>query len=78
MALPIVSTSQSFTLHKNGDNWYIEDGINADTRAIDYMKKSKSVSNSETLKINLAPGGGWIAKVIKRNVIRWEQASVLL
>ncbi len=44
---------------------YIEDGINADTRAIDYMKKSKSVTNSDTIQINLAPGGGWIAKVIK-------------
>jgi alpha-glucosidase len=44
---------------------YIEDGINADTRAIDYMKKSRSVSNIGTIQINLAPGGGWIAKVIK-------------
>ena len=44
---------------------YIEDGINADTRAIDYMKKSKSVTNTDTIQIDLAPGGGWIAKVIK-------------
>ncbi len=44
---------------------YIEDGINADTRAIDYIKKSMSVTNTETIQIDLAPGGGWIAKVIK-------------
>ena len=44
---------------------YIEDGINADTRAIDYQKKSKLVNNSEINEINLAPGGGWIGKLIK-------------
>lgn len=44
---------------------YIEDGINADTRAIDYIKKSKSVTNTDTIQIDLSPGGGWIAKVIK-------------
>jgi len=44
---------------------YIEDGPNADTRAMDYAKHSRPVTNTETLKINLAPGGGWIAKVIK-------------
>ena len=44
---------------------YIKDGINADTRAIDYKKKSKLVSNSESLNIELAPGGGWIGKLIK-------------
>lgn len=44
---------------------YIEDGINADTRAIDYRKKSKIVTNSETFEIELASGGGWIAKLVK-------------
>jgi len=44
---------------------YIEDGVNADTRAIDYSLKSGTVANTETIKVNLAPGGGWIAKVIK-------------
>ena len=45
---------------------YIEDGINADTRAIDYRKKTKMVSNSETIEINLAPGGGWISIFTKQ------------
>jgi len=44
---------------------YIEDGLNADTRAIDYLINSKSVTRSDIIKINLAPGGGWIGKVIK-------------
>ena len=45
---------------------YIEDGINADTRAIDYKKKSRKISKEDTITINLAPGGGWIAKLIKK------------
>ncbi len=44
---------------------FIEDGINADTRAIDYLKKSIKVSSSDSLKIKLAPGGGWVARLIK-------------
>lgn len=44
---------------------YIEDGINADTRAIDYLRKTKTVTSVETLKINLAPGGGWVARITK-------------
>ncbi len=44
---------------------YIEDGINADTRAIDYLKKSKKISKDDSITIDLAPGGGWIAKIIK-------------
>jgi len=43
----------------------IEDGINADTRAIDYMKKSKKVTKDDSLRIKLAPGGGWIARIVK-------------
>ncbi len=44
---------------------YIEDGLNADTRATDYMKKTTTITKGETLNINLAPGGGWVAKLIK-------------
>ena len=45
---------------------YIEDGINADTRAIDYKKRERTVSKVDSIKINMAPGGGWIAKLIKQ------------
>lgn len=44
---------------------YIEDGINADTRAIDYVKKVKTISKGERMNIHLAPGGGWVARIIK-------------
>lgn len=44
---------------------YIEDGINADERAIDYKLKKLSITKNTNLKIKLAPGGGWIARIIK-------------
>lgn len=46
---------------------FIEDGINADTRAIDYLKKSKTITKGESININLAPGGGWVARIVKTN-----------
>jgi len=45
---------------------YVEDGINADTRAIDYLKRSKNVSKGDFENIKLAPGGGWIARITKK------------
>jgi alpha-glucosidase len=45
---------------------YIEDGINADTRAIDYSRRTMVVTKEDSIKIDFAPGGGWIAKIIKR------------
>jgi alpha-glucosidase len=44
---------------------FLEDGINADTRAIDYRKKSIKVTNKNIQKINLVPAGGWVARIIK-------------
>lgn len=44
---------------------YIEDGINADTRATDYLKKTTTIKKGETININLAPGGGWVARLVK-------------
>ena len=44
---------------------YIEDGINADTRATDYKKKERIITKEDSVNINMVPGGGWIAKVIK-------------
>ena len=46
---------------------YIEDGINADTRAIDYRRKTKTVTSENIHKINLAPGGGWVARISKKS-----------
>jgi alpha-glucosidase len=44
---------------------YIEDGINADTRAIDYRKQSRAIRKGDKMTIQLAPGGGWVARLVK-------------
>jgi alpha-glucosidase len=41
----------------------IEDGINADKRAEDYIKTKKQITSGDPLEISLAPGGGWIARI---------------
>jgi alpha-glucosidase len=41
----------------------IEDGINANTRAEDYKKSGRDFSNGEVLKVQLASGGGWVARI---------------
>jgi alpha-glucosidase len=41
------------------------DGVNADRDATDYRREAKSMSSSDTLKIQLAPGGGWAARIEK-------------
>ena len=46
---------------------YIEDGVNADTRAIDYKRKTRTITGKESIQIKLAPGGGWVARLIKIN-----------
>ncbi len=47
------------------DMEFIEDGINAETMAIDYRKGTEKVTNATKKRIQMAPGGGWIAKLIK-------------
>ncbi|OFY64111.1 MAG: Retaining alpha-galactosidase [Bacteroidetes bacterium RBG_13_43_22] len=42
-----------------------KDGINADRDATDYKKEVIKVSSADKLKINLAPGGGWAARIEK-------------
>jgi alpha-glucosidase len=42
---------------------YIEDGLNADKRAEDYILKEKIVTNSNNVNIRMASGGGWIGKL---------------
>lgn len=43
-----------------------EDGINADTRAIDYRKVIRTISAKDPLQIHLAPGGGFVAKIYRK------------
>ena len=41
----------------------IEDGLNADRYASDYKKVSGKISRNDQMKIKLAPGGGWVARL---------------
>jgi len=40
-----------------------QDGINANNYAADYKHLKRSVKSGETMKIHLAPGGGWAARI---------------
>ncbi|MEO8766212.1 MAG: glycoside hydrolase family 97 protein [Ginsengibacter sp.] len=42
---------------------FFKDGINADRNAMDYKREVRSVTNTDELKIELAPGGGWVARI---------------
>ncbi|HTN06917.1 glycoside hydrolase family 97 protein [Agriterribacter sp.] len=41
----------------------IEDGINAGTAATDYKLSRRQINAGEILKLELAPGGGWLARI---------------
>lgn len=42
-----------------------KDGMNADRYASDYKHEIMEISNASKIKINLAPGGGWVGKIRK-------------
>lgn len=39
------------------------DGPNADRAGVDYVREKRPVSAGDTLRIHLAPGGGWVARI---------------
>jgi alpha-glucosidase len=43
-----------------------KDGPNAGTRAIDYEKEEIKVTENDTIKISMASGGGWVARISPR------------
>lgn len=43
-----------------------KDGLNADHAANDYQKEILTVTQNDSIKIHVAPGGGWAAKFIKK------------
>jgi len=43
-----------------------QDGVNADHAASDYKKTTSRVTKNDKLKIHLAPGGGWAARIQAR------------
>ena len=44
-----------------------KDGMNAARYGSDYKKKVMPISNQDKLKIELAPGGGWVARIYPLN-----------
>lgn len=42
-----------------------KDGVNADRYASDYQHEVLEINNTSSLKIHLAPGGGWVGKIRK-------------
>ena len=56
-----------FSFLGNGDFQAVifQDGINADRDATDYKKEIIKISRDTKLKIHLAPGGGWAARIEK-------------
>ncbi|HLR36721.1 MAG TPA: glycoside hydrolase family 97 protein [Chitinophagaceae bacterium] len=56
-----------FSFLPPGD-WQIvifKDGVNADRNGIDFKKTTSTISNKDQLKIHMAPGGGWAARISK-------------
>ncbi len=43
-----------------------QDGINADRHAMDYKKVTRTLRAGEKLTIQMAPGGGWVARLVKQ------------
>jgi len=44
-----------------------KDGVNADRNATDYKKEIINISPEDKLTVNLAPGGGWAARIAAVN-----------
>ena len=47
----------------------IEDGINAGTRAEDYKRIEREFQSGDVLKLNLASGGGWVARITPVEIV---------
>ena len=51
-----------------GSSWKVmiwQDGINADRNANDFKRKEITIRAGESIDIQLAPGGGWAARLVK-------------
>jgi alpha-glucosidase len=42
-----------------------QDGVNANRVGNDYKRIVKQIKNTDKMQINLAPGGGWVARIVK-------------
>ena len=43
-----------------------QDGINADRYAGDYKHLTKIVNSGDKMNIHLAPGGGWVGRIVPK------------
>jgi alpha-glucosidase len=59
----ILEADLSFLGDGNFTMEIFQDGINADRFAQDYKHFKIGVNSGDKIKINLAPGGGWVAKI---------------
>ena len=59
-----LNISLDFLDNKNYKLKYITDGPNANKRAQDYVLKEEVITNSQSLNLKLASGGGWIGQII--------------
>ena len=53
----------------------IRDGANAAARAIDYRKERQKVARGQTIHLDLAPGGGWVARIRPASVAKVRTGS---
>ena len=53
----------SFLGNGNYEAEIFKDGVNADRDATDYKKEIIKVTSTDKMKIHLAPGGGWAARI---------------
>ncbi|HEY5406627.1 MAG TPA: glycoside hydrolase family 97 protein [Ginsengibacter sp.] len=58
-----ITLDLSFLGNGNYEAVIFKDGINADRDATDYKKEITSVTADQKIKIHLAPGGGWAARI---------------
>jgi alpha-glucosidase len=54
----------------DGGNYYatvFKDGVNADRNSMDYKRGEETFIDTDMLTIKMAPGGGWAARIEKRD-----------
>ena len=56
----------SFLGEGNYEAEIFADGVNADREATDYKKEVRIVTAKDKLNVQLAPGGGWTARITKK------------
>lgn len=58
-----IALDLSFLPEGNFEAEIFKDGINADRRGTDYIREIVKVSSRDKIKLRMAPGGGWAARI---------------